>query len=68
MVEPFNDLGMHLGNLSWLSQAQTRSIGAENPTGAKGAGGSATEGTGALVGRRTPGVRTVPHPCTGAAL
>ena len=30
---PFNGLGMHLGNLARLSNAQTRSISAENPTG-----------------------------------
>lgn len=35
----FNGLGLHLGNLSRLSSAQTRSISAENPTGAKGQGG-----------------------------
>ena len=35
----FNGLGLHLGNLSRLSHAQTRSISAENPTGAKGQGG-----------------------------
>ncbi len=43
----FNGLGLHLGNLSLLSNAQTRSISPENFTGAKGAGGMATEGTGA---------------------
>jgi hypothetical protein len=37
---------MTLGNLSRLSDAETRSISAENPTGDKGAGGRATEGTG----------------------
>ncbi|MEI7835150.1 MAG: glycoside hydrolase family 172 protein [Planctomycetota bacterium] len=37
----FNGLGMSLGNLSRLSAAQTRSISAENPTGAKGAGAMA---------------------------
>lgn len=42
----FNGLGMNLGNLSRLSNAQTRSISAENFTGAKGEGGKATEGTG----------------------
>jgi hypothetical protein len=36
-----------LGGLSQLSDAQTRSISAENFTGAKGQGGRATEGTGA---------------------
>ncbi|NLE43551.1 MAG: DUF2961 domain-containing protein [Chloroflexi bacterium] len=44
----FNGLGMHIGNLSRLSKAQTRSISPENFTGAKGAGGMATEGTGAI--------------------
>lgn len=35
----FNGLGLHLGNLSRLSKAQTRSISSENPHGAKGGGG-----------------------------
>jgi hypothetical protein len=47
----FDGLGMHLGNLSRLSSAVTRSISAENFTGAKGAGGMATEGTGADAAR-----------------
>lgn len=34
----FNGLGMDLGNLSRLSDAKTRSISAENPTGGKGMG------------------------------
>jgi hypothetical protein len=51
MTAEFDGLGMHLGNLARLSRAETRSISAENPTGAKGAGGMATEGTGALPGR-----------------
>jgi len=42
----FNGLGLHLGNLSRLSNAQTRSISPENFNGAKGMGGMATEGTG----------------------
>jgi hypothetical protein len=42
---------MHLGNLSLLSNAQTRSISAENFTGEKGKGGMATEGTGANAAR-----------------
>ena len=42
----FNGLGVHLGNLAHLSDAVNRSISAENPTGAKGQGGRATEGTG----------------------
>ncbi|NJM40113.1 MAG: DUF2961 domain-containing protein, partial [Anaerolineae bacterium] len=43
----FNGLNLNLGNLSRLSHAQTRSISAENFNGEKGAGGMATEGTGA---------------------
>jgi len=42
---------MHLGNLSRLSSAQTRSISPENVDGAKGGGGLATEGTGAQAAR-----------------
>jgi hypothetical protein len=42
----FNGLGLHMGNLSRLSSARTRSISAENPTGAAGAGAMALEGTG----------------------
>ena len=45
-MTPFNGLGMNLGNLSFLSSAQTRSISPENFTGEKGKGGMATEGTG----------------------
>jgi hypothetical protein len=51
MEQPFNGLGMHLGNLSRLSPALSRSISAENPTGERGAGGMATEGTGAVAAR-----------------
>jgi len=47
----FNGLDMSLGNLSRLSHAQTRSITAENPTGEKGKGGMATEGTNARAAR-----------------
>ncbi len=47
----FNGLGMHLGNLSRLSNARTRSISAENFTGEKGKGGVATDGTGAKAAR-----------------
>ena len=41
----FNGLGMHLGNLSRLSAAQSRSLCAENVNGEKGRGGMATDGT-----------------------
>ena len=47
----FNGLGMNLGNLSRLSQAQTRSISPENFTGEKGQGGMATTGTGTEAAR-----------------
>jgi hypothetical protein len=50
-MKPFNGLNMHLGNLSRLSAAQTRSISAENFTGDKGKGGMATEGHGARSAR-----------------
>ncbi len=43
----FNGLGLHLGNLARLSDAQTLSISAENPDGSPGRGGMATEGYGA---------------------
>jgi hypothetical protein len=41
---PFNGLDLHLGNLSRLSSARTRSISPENPTGEKGKGAMAAEG------------------------
>ncbi len=47
----FNGLGLGLGNLSKISKAITRSISAENPTGEKGKGAMATEGTGAYCAR-----------------
>ena len=42
----FDGLHLHLGNLSRLSHAQTRSISPENFTGEKNKGGMATEGMG----------------------
>ena len=47
----FTGLGMSLGTLPRLSDAQTRSISPENFTGQKGAGGMAVEGTGANAAR-----------------
>jgi hypothetical protein len=44
ITSPYNGLGSHLGNLSRLSKAVTRSISPENFTGEKGKGGMATEG------------------------
>jgi hypothetical protein len=37
----FNGLGLHLGNLSRLSEAESRSISPENPTGERGKGAMA---------------------------
>ena len=51
MNTSFNGLGLHLGNLSRLSRAETRSISSENRTGAKGGGGQAIEGDGARSAR-----------------
>ena len=47
----FNGLLSGLGDIHQLSRAKTRSISAENFTGAKGQAGMATEGTGAVVAR-----------------
>lgn len=57
----FNGLGMNLGNLARLSNAQTRSISPENFTGEKGRGGMATEGQGAQAARELgPGWKISP--------
>jgi D-arabinan exo alpha-(1,3)/(1,5)-arabinofuranosidase (non-reducing end) len=48
---PFDGLTTGVGDLPRLSRAKTRSISPENFTGAKGAGGQATEGTGARAAR-----------------
>ncbi len=50
-MNTFNGLGLHLGNLSWLSRAKSRSISAENVSGKKGTGAMATDGTGAHAAR-----------------
>jgi len=42
----FNGLGLNLGNLSRLSRAKSRSLSAENFSGAKGQAGMALDGTG----------------------
>ena len=47
----WNGLGVGLGNLWRLADAETRSISPENFTGEKGRGGMATDGTGAGPGR-----------------
>ncbi|MEM1057622.1 MAG: glycoside hydrolase family 172 protein [Verrucomicrobiota bacterium] len=44
-MDAFNGLGLHLGNLSLLSNAQSRSLSAENPDGAKAGGGRAVPPT-----------------------
>jgi len=43
-AQRFDGLGVHLGNLSRLSPARTRSISAENPRGEKGRGGMSADG------------------------
>ena len=48
MAQRFSGLAMNLGNLSRLSDAKSRSISPENPTGEKGKGGMAEDGTGAI--------------------
>jgi len=45
-MSTFNGLGLHLGNLSLLSNAQSRSLSAENPDGAKAGGGRGIPGEG----------------------
>ncbi len=50
-MSQFNGLGLHLGNLSRLSDAQTRSISPENFNGEKGQGGMATEGASSACAR-----------------
>ena len=47
----FDGLGLHLGNLSRLSNARTRSLSPENFTGEKGKGGMSTDGPAAKQAR-----------------
>src|ERR1043165_9694142 len=49
--QKFNGIDVGLNNLYRLSDAKTRSISPENFTGAKGEGGKATKGTGAIPSR-----------------
>jgi hypothetical protein len=62
MTTEFNGLDMGLGNLARLSNAKTRSISAENPTGDKGKGGMAVTGTGANASREL-GLGWKVNPC-----
>jgi hypothetical protein len=66
-VPSFDGLGVHLGNLSRLSAARTRSISPENRTGARGQAATATDGTGAGAARElgrgwkvSPSIRIAP--------
>lgn len=70
----FNGLNMHLGSLSRLSNAVTRSISPENFTGEPGKGGMATEGTGAKPARElgqgwkvSPSIHLAPNTTTTLA-
>ncbi len=45
-MQRFNGLNMNMGNLSLLSDAESRSVSPENFTGEKGGGGRAEDGTG----------------------
>src|SRR4051794_1089855 len=51
MAYTYNGLGLNLGNLSRVSNAESRSISAENMTGEKGKGAMAIEGEGADAAR-----------------
>lgn len=63
----YDGLDTHLGNLYRLSTARTFSISPENPTGEKGKGGMATEGTGANQARDLgPGWKISPSVKIGA--
>jgi len=59
-MAPYNGLGMSLGNLSRLSKAKTRSISAENPTGAKGKGAMADPDPGASLAHLGKGWKCQP--------
>ena len=50
-MSKFNGLGVSAANLSWLSDAKSRSISAENFTGEPGKGGMALDGTGSMPSR-----------------
>ena len=50
-MSEFSGLGLHLGNLSRLSKAKSRSISPENFDGAKGRGGMSTDGPAAHAAR-----------------
>ena len=70
----FSGLGLHLGNLSRLSRAKTRSVSPENFDAGKGKGGMATEGTGADCARDlgqgwklSPSIRIQPGECRALA-
>jgi Protein of unknown function (DUF2961) len=51
LSQSYDGLNNNLGNLYRLSDAKTYSISPENPTGEKGKGGAATDGTGAKAAR-----------------
>ena len=70
----FDGLAVDMGNLHLLSDARTRSISAENPTGEKGKGAMAAVGTGANAARElgkgwkvSPSIRVQPGQCATLA-
>ncbi len=61
MTSTFDGLGVDIANLHLLSDAESRSISAENPTGERGKGALATEGLGANSARDLgPGWKVAP--------
>lgn len=64
-MSDFNGLGMTLGNLSRLSSAKSRSITAENPTGAVGAGGMAEAASDGPARDLGQGWKTKPYELVG---
>lgn len=61
-AQSYNGIETDMGSLFRLSNAKSRSIGPENPTGAAGAGGMATTGPGAIYARELgPGWKINPY-------
>ena len=61
-MDSFGGLSMGLGNIYLMSQAQTRSISAENPDGAKGGGAKAKPEPGSPASELGRGWKVRPWP------